>query len=435
MGASLCGYMNLPSPVDPTAYLGHIRNIRLGAQKSAEISTANAALEAKQQMKSSNIRVSVDGTWQRRGFSSKNGVVTVLSVMGKHRGSKVIDTEVMSTFCHTCAQLDSNENTKLATIAKQHDCAANHQGSSGKMEADGAVTIFKRSESKYGLIYSEFLGDGDSKAYKSVQEQCNPDVVKLECTGHIQKRMGTALLKVVADHKTEKFVTSREGQWLRSKNLANRARGERLYTGIGGVNRLTKDAVLSIQGHYGGAIRDNDTVEDMKSAIWNIYNHRRGDHSKCPDWCGSHKNDFVAANKRKLPSFVCELIKPVFERLSSEELLTKCLHGGTQNANEAFHHNMWARCPKEIFVGLKRIQLATATATIVFNDGESALIGAFEQMGIPAGINHYEFAMKADSTRVADANRASSTSTKSKRRKKQTSKDSLSKEFYGAGAH
>ena len=89
-----------------------------------------------------------------------HGVVTVLSNLGASEANKVIDTEVLSTFCHTCAQYN-NDNVRLSTIAKGHDCAVNHTGSAGKMEADGAVAIFHRSVQQHNLRYTEYLGDGD----------------------------------------------------------------------------------------------------------------------------------------------------------------------------------------------------------------------------------------------------------------------------------
>ena len=93
--------------------------------------------------------MAVGGTWQRRGFSSKNGVVTVLTYLGKHPANKVIDTDISNMYCNICAQKNRN-NVKLSTIAKDRRCTVNHQGSDGKMEADGAVACFKRSKAKYG---------------------------------------------------------------------------------------------------------------------------------------------------------------------------------------------------------------------------------------------------------------------------------------------
>ncbi|GFW38525.1 uncharacterized protein TNCV_3286421 [Trichonephila clavipes] len=49
--------------------------------------------------------VSVDGTWQRRGHSSLNGCVAVLSI----DTGKVLDLEVMSKWCRNCNTSKSSE--------------------------------------------------------------------------------------------------------------------------------------------------------------------------------------------------------------------------------------------------------------------------------------------------------------------------------------
>ena len=64
-------YLNLPSPV--TTYTNHQEAATTADKEIALISMTKAATEAKQHQASSNISVSVDGTWQRHGFSTKNG--------------------------------------------------------------------------------------------------------------------------------------------------------------------------------------------------------------------------------------------------------------------------------------------------------------------------------------------------------------------------
>ena len=114
---------------------------------------------------------------------------------------------------------------------------------------------------------------------------------------------------------------------------------------------MTKAAMLSIQGHYGNAIRSNpENVIKMSSDIWGMYLHRRGNHSVCSSWCPGNPDSGqnpAEADKHKLPGFVMDIIRPVFEELSKPELLEKCAHGGTQNFNEAFHHLVWSRAPKK----------------------------------------------------------------------------------------
>eukprot|EP00112_Aurelia_sp_Birch-Aquarium-sp1_P015351 Seg3396.2 transcript_id=Seg3396.2/GoldUCD/mRNA.D3Y31 product="hypothetical protein" protein_id=Seg3396.2/GoldUCD/D3Y31 len=65
------------------------------------------------------------------------------------------------------------------------------------MDPVGCYEIFSRSITKHKLRYKEFLCDGDSKAYNQlVQQNVYGDdhkVEKLECVGHVQKRMGSRL--------------------------------------------------------------------------------------------------------------------------------------------------------------------------------------------------------------------------------------------------
>ena len=83
-----------------------------------------------------------------------------------------------------------------------HDCHINHEGSSGPRETEGAVRIFNRSINKYGLRYINYIGD--SSTYKKVSESKpygDQPVGKLECVGHIQKRVGASLLNLVKETK------------------------------------------------------------------------------------------------------------------------------------------------------------------------------------------------------------------------------------------
>lgn len=78
----------------------------------------------------------------------------------------------------------------------QHLCQANCFGSSGSMDASGMLSIFQRSVEAHCFRYTEFLGDGDSKSHKLIVEQAvygEVEVTKLECVGHIQKRLGSRL--------------------------------------------------------------------------------------------------------------------------------------------------------------------------------------------------------------------------------------------------
>jgi len=94
-----------------------------------------------------------------------------------------------------------------------HVCNMNHEKSSGAMEGVGAIEIFRRSIANYGLIYHEYLGDGDTSSFKEVVESKPYDHVgivptKLECVGHVQKRLGTRLRNKVKEMKGTKTPLS-----------------------------------------------------------------------------------------------------------------------------------------------------------------------------------------------------------------------------------
>ena len=65
--------------------------------------------------------------------------------------------------------------------------------------------------------------------------------------------------------------------------------------------------------------------------------------------------------------------------------LSKCLHGGTQNADESYHHLVWDRCPKAVFVGRDRVAIAVSDATIVNNEGELGRLDVFRNLGLSVG--------------------------------------------------
>lgn len=95
------------------------------------------------------------------------------------------------------------------------------------------------------LRYTEYFGDGDSKSHVVVENVYNTGgdgvkVVKKECVGHVQKRVGTALRKVRKESK-----------------------------GMGGKGKPTDKMMDKLQNYYGIDIRSNRGIlEAMKKAIF-----------------------------------------------------------------------------------------------------------------------------------------------------------------------
>ena len=152
-----------------------------------------------------------------------------------------------------------------------------------------------------------------------------------------------------------------------------------------------------MQNYYGLAIRQNtDDLYAMKKSVGAILYHLTENddneerHKFCPrtkdSWCKYQSDKLTGKetykSKVNLPAAIKSAILPIFQDLSKDELLSKCLLGYTQNANEALNKLIWQRCPKSTFVSKKAVDLAAASAVSYLNDGCSGLDRIFQSLGI-----------------------------------------------------
>ena len=408
--------MNMPSCIKQTSFDSIQKSLANGYLEVSRESQSKAAYETFQECSGdaavADCNVSVDGTWQRRGYSSLNGVVTLMSNVNQ----KCIDTHVMSKCCKGCQNWERRKETEGDSYEiwkNDHNCSINHTGSSGAMEVSGAITMFKRSVDSYNLRYKGYIGDGDTKAHQSVvKAKPYGDVVieKLECIGHVQKRVGSRL-----------------------RNLVKDMRGKKLSDGkpLSGKGRLTMKAINKLQNYYGMAIRQNtSSVYLMKKSVaavlFHCSQHKSLDdqHKFCPrtpdSWCKYQQDKLSGASTYKssicLPSAVKDALAPIFKDLSSDELLSKCLHGQTQNVNEALHKMIWQRCPKENYTSKVAVELATASAVVHFNEGSGGLINVMRKLGIKPGRFMLSLSKRKDKRRYQDSVEKSSERGKKRRK-------------------
>jgi hypothetical protein len=302
-----------------------VENILCALEAEAEDEMKKAGKElyeyvSKESDKSSNgdildVVVSFDGTWAKRGFTSLTGIVFVISV----DTGKVLDYHVLSKVCQKCSLKKSvcKDDAKFEEWRTQHlasgECDINYEGSSPAMECDGAVTLWKRSIEKHNLRYKWMVSDGDSKAFTSVEDvYTDCKVEKMDCVGHVQKRMGKHLLNLKATNKNK---------------LAD---GKT----IGGKGRLTESKIKQLQKYYGLAIRQNTlsklnptkqetdiAVYKMKKNIIVILHHcvqsedANKQHHFCPpgatSWCKWQQDKATGTTTYKEN----DLLPPVFHEL------------------------------------------------------------------------------------------------------------------------
>lgn len=424
-----CAFMDLPHPVYQKAFKKIMDTLHEVSETVCFSSMKSAAQAEKEKTiaegETRGITVSGDGSWRRRGFSSLFGIFSLISWYT----GKIVDIEIKSKFCKACSFWKSKEDTaEFESWKESHEihCESNHEGSAGKMEVNSATQMFARAEEKNDVKYINYVGDGDSKTFKAIVEQ-NPHVLKKECIDHTQKRMGTRLRQLVKKTK-----------------------------GLSGRGKLTGKLIDELTIYYGLAIRRHcSSVDEMKKAIWATLYHKvstndNPQHHLCPEgiksWCTWQSTKVFVGNtqnyKHETPMSmeVFEAVKPIYEDLSRDELLTRCLGGFTQNANESFNSLVWSMAPKTISSGKIVLDTAVYLSVLCFNDGFSGIMQVMQQLGITIGRRCYNFCSEADATRIALSERSLTEEAKVARKDATSSRKDedaenvcLEGQLYGAG--
>ncbi|XP_072017454.1 uncharacterized protein [Amphiura filiformis] len=325
-----CAVMDMPSPPGKASLTKHNKALQDAYKDEAELSM-NKAAQAVRDKFGGECGVSVDGTWQRRGYSSINGVVTAIEL----ETGKILDYECLTRICKGCQHWSSKDQTSTEYLKwkADHKCHISHEGSAASMEPVGAKRIWNRSVANRNLKYtSKYIGDGDTKSYSAV---CNDKpyghipVIKKEC------RIAT----------------------------------------------ITHDALLEVRV---GA----DSIGTKLMAP-------------------THTSILMAVVKE---------LKPIYDDLTKDELIERCVDCYTQNANESFNGMIWQRIPKETHAGAMTLDIGVASATLAFNDGMQALLGVLQRQNMNPGTHTTENLKKLDEIRIQNAERQ--TSDKSIKRRK-----------------
>ncbi|XP_070159831.1 LOW QUALITY PROTEIN: uncharacterized protein [Polyergus mexicanus] len=434
-----CGLMDLPPPVAEKSHNEIQKNIHVASKAVAELLMRDAVKE--EQLRTSleqevdivtELAVSGDGTRQKRGFTSAFGVCSLIGIHSK----KVLDVNIKSAYCKACEVWGKKQDTEEYNewkIEHEQVCHMNHHGSSGKMEVDAIKEMFQRSENLYGVKYTDYIGDGDSKTYKGIIDSKpygdNLIINKKECLSHVQKRMGARLRKCKKENK-----------------------------GIGGQNKLTAKMIDKLSVYYGLAIRRNyDSVEKMRDAIWATFHHyssttKDPQHQLCPEgpnfksWCEWQQAKANGTLNRYEQSFktlseeVLNAIHPIYKDLSNETLLKRCLGGFTQNTNESYNNLIWRIAPKITNSSARIVETATYIAVCLFNEGATSLLKIMNTMGIKTGRNAAQFTASSDTRRFSQADIRAQHATREARihrrlAKSQLEDENLAKEdsLYGPG--
>ena len=155
-----------------------------------------------------------------------------------------------------------------------------------------------------------------------------------------------------------------------------------------------------------------------------VFHLRRNLHNHCPEgansWCWYNRD---IANQTKLykpgpglPLDIIAELKPIYQRLSEDSLLKRCLDGKTQNQNESLNGMIWDCVPKGVFIGSETLQLGVYDAVAHFNIGCQAAVNVLTNLGMEPGKFCLEQSEEADRLRVQNANQKAEDKIKRKRK-------------------
>lgn len=127
--------------------------------------------------------------------------------------------------------------------------------------------------------------------------------------------------------------------------------------------------------------------------------------------CSFNSLFFVELRREQLP------IKPIYNDLSSRELLERCLGSDTQNDNESFNSTVWRLAPKHLHCGSKTIGIAAYLATGIFNEDSSDVLKMMTTIGIVIGEQARIFAEAQNEHRLERSSRRSLETTREIRKR------------------
>ena len=102
-------------------------------------------------------------------------------------------------------------------------------------------------------------------------------------------------------------------------------------------------------------------------------------------------NTNLYKSKGELPIDIRKAILPIYNDLCKEEMLKKCRHGKTQNANESFNGTIWDQIPKVTHVSLSTLCSGVYDALSRFNYGQKAALDIIRLLDIDPGIYMIKF--------------------------------------------
>jgi hypothetical protein len=214
------------------------------------------------------VTVVTDGCWSRRSYGSNYTALSGSACIIGERTGKLLYYGVKNKYCHICEPQKEKGVTDI-----NHKCNINFEGPSTQMESDIIVEGFKKSLQQYGIIYNEFIADGDSSVHKRLLEAKpyeNIQISKIECKNHLWRNFRNKL----------KNIGSNKNFQIQYRNKLKH-NTNRIESGINGAVKNWRGSSLSLY----------EKIENLAKDIKNVPYHVFGDHQNCSKYFCNRSNE------------------------------------------------------------------------------------------------------------------------------------------------
>lgn len=176
-------------------------------------------------------------------------------------------------------------------------------------------------------------------------------------------------------------------------------------------------------------------IEDKSLSLEKQHRHcPKGKNTWCKFWADKQNQTNTYDNSKRLPEVFMKELDPIFERLSDESLLTRCLQGLTQNQNESVNAQLWSKCSKTTFVGVRRVRIAVCETVTVFNTGAANKAVIMDLSGVNPGASMLKALREQDKKRIKSAGQKVSLKYRKQRKNLRAKRKSKGEESYSSGA-
>ena len=136
----------------------------------------------------------------------------------------------------------------------------------------------------------------------------------------------------------------------------------------------------------------------MNRSVPNTSNCPLGSGSWCKYQLGISSNTNKCDRTKCFPFIFRGELLPIFNRLSSDKVLSQCQRGLTQNQNESLNNVVWSKCPKRVFCGKSRLTISVCEAVTYYNEGAVSRLNLLQLLKMNSSINTKSGLQKQNTT-------------------------------------